>query len=98
MNVYVPLEIPVIVVVEPLPWMVTLPGVLVSDQLPLAGSPDITTLPVDDIQVGWVIKPGTGGDGTGLTVREYVATAASQGDPRGLFVVTVIVTTFPTSP
>ena len=35
--------------------------------------------------------------GMALTVKRYVAVAASQGEPRGLFVVTVIVTVVPIS-
>ena len=36
--------------------------------------------------------------GTELTVNEYVTTAGEHGEPNGLFVVTVMVTTFPISP
>jgi hypothetical protein len=39
-----------------------------------------------------------GAAGPLFTVNEYVAVAATHGDPEGLSVVTVIRTTFPASP
>ena len=36
------------------------PGVLVSIQVPVAGKPLITTLPVASAQVGWVMVPTVG--------------------------------------
>ena len=44
------------------------------------------------------MAPTVGGVGVALTVRVYVAVAAAQGSPRGLLVITVIVTVFPASP
>jgi hypothetical protein len=42
--------------------------------------------------------PIAGGEGKAFTLREYVAVAAAQGVPSGLFVVTVIITVLPASP
>lgn len=42
---------------------VMLPGKRVSVQVPSAGNPVITTLPVGESHVGWVMVPGTGGVG-----------------------------------
>ena len=47
----------------PLPEIVTPPGFLVNVQVPVAGNPLNTTLPVDIAHVGWVISPTTGGAG-----------------------------------
>jgi hypothetical protein len=47
----------------PVPVVVVPPGVLVRIQLPVAGSPLNTTLPVDTAQVGWVIVPIVGAVG-----------------------------------
>ncbi len=67
-NVYVPAARPVTVTVAVEP--VILPGLTV--QLP-EGSPPRTTLPVELVQVGWVIVPIVGADGRGLTVTVVVA-------------------------
>jgi len=55
-------------------------------------------LPVDTVHVGWVTVLKVGCAGVAFTVKLYVAVAATQGAPDGLFVVTVIVTVLPTSP
>ena len=47
----------------PEPVIVDPPGVVVNVQLPLAGKPFNTTLPVARLQVGCVIVPATGADG-----------------------------------
>ena len=47
----------------PVPVVVVPPGVLVRIQLPVAGSPFKTTLPVASAQVGWVIVPTVGAVG-----------------------------------
>ena len=47
----------------PVPVVVVPPGVLVRVQLPVAGSPLNTTLPVASEQVGWVIVPTVGAVG-----------------------------------
>ena len=51
------------VAAAPEPEISTPPGLLVNIQVPVAGSPLKTTLPVDIAQVGWVIVPTTGADG-----------------------------------
>lgn len=86
------------VVLVPVPLMLTLSGLRVKVHVPLDGNPFNTTLPVAVSQVGCVIVPINGAAGSGLTVREYVSLASSQGDPRGLSVVTVITTVDPASP
>jgi hypothetical protein len=45
------------------PVVVVPPGVLVKVQLPVAGKPFNTTLPVAKAQVGWVIVPTVGAVG-----------------------------------
>jgi hypothetical protein len=49
------------------------------------------------VQVGCVIAPTKGAEGMLLTVNKYIADAVAHGDPRGLSVVTVIVTILPAS-
>jgi hypothetical protein len=49
--------------VEPLPVTVTEPGVRVSVQVPVEGSPLRTTIPVATEHVGWVIVPTVGAGG-----------------------------------
>ena len=51
-NEYVPAESPEIVVLVPLPVTVVPPGLLVIVQVPVAGNPFKTTLPVASVQVG----------------------------------------------
>ena len=62
-KLYEPGLRPWTVVDVPVAVMMTLPGKRVSVQLPWAGSPLMTTLPVGKSQVGWVIAPATGGVG-----------------------------------
>jgi hypothetical protein len=59
-KVYVPGGITEIVVVAPLPVVVTPPGLRVTVQLPVNGKPLNATLPVPTEHVGWVIAPTTG--------------------------------------
>ena len=47
----------------PEPVVVVPPGDLVNVQVPVAGNPDKTTLPVATAQVGWVIVPTVGAVG-----------------------------------
>jgi hypothetical protein len=64
-NVYVALAArPVIVPVVPVPVAVTPPGAAVTVHVPDAGSPLKSTLPVGVEQVGCVIVPTIGADGT----------------------------------
>jgi hypothetical protein len=51
------------VVVVPVPVVVVPPGVLVNVQVPVAGKPFNTTLPVATEQVGWLIVPTVGAVG-----------------------------------
>jgi hypothetical protein len=83
-------------VLVPVPVVVP-PGERVNVQVPVGGKPFNTTLPVATLQVGWVIVPIAGADGTAFTVNVYVAVAAVHGVPNGLLVVTVMVTTLPAS-
>jgi hypothetical protein len=85
---------PVTVAVVPVP--VAPPGLIV--QVPVAGNPPKTTLPVGTAQVGWVIVPMVGAVGKAITFSVKVAVAAAHGDPKGLFDVSVIVTVLPPSP
>ncbi len=62
-NVYVPVAIPLIVVLVPVPVEVVPPGVLVNVQVPVAGSPVKTTDPVATAQLGCVTVPIAGADG-----------------------------------
>lgn len=55
-----PPDKPDTVVVVPVPVLVTAPGFWVSVQVPLAGKPVRSTLPVAIAQVGWVMVPTTG--------------------------------------
>jgi hypothetical protein len=49
--------------VVPVPVVVTAPGLRVNVHVPVAGKPLRSTLPVDTVQVGWVIVPTTGAVG-----------------------------------
>ena len=59
MPVTKPLNVPVV----PVPVMIEPPGVAVTVQVPDAGSPLRSTLPVAVVQVGWVMAPTTGAAG-----------------------------------
>jgi hypothetical protein len=82
------------IVLVPLPVMVVPPGIRVRVHVPVGKSFKIT-LPVDRLHVGCVIVPIAGGRGMAFTVNVNEATAAAHGDPKGLFVVTVIITVLP---
>lgn len=41
------------------------PGSRITVQIPVSGSPDRFTLPVDDVQLGCIISPGMGAEGMG---------------------------------
>ena len=55
--------IPLIVVLVPVPEVVTDPGVRVTVHVPVPGKPFSTTLPVASAHVGWVMVPTVGADG-----------------------------------
>jgi hypothetical protein len=97
-KVYVPAARSAIVTLVPVPGVIIPPGLRVSVQVPAEGSLFSTTLPVGTEQVGLVIVPISGEEGMAPTVRVYVALAAAHGEPKGLSVVTVILTFFPLSP
>lgn len=81
----------------PEPLLVIPPGFLIKVQFPLEGNPFKTTLPVATEQLVWVIVPMEGVEGTGFTVSVKLAEADSQGEPSGLSVVTVMITSPPAS-
>lgn len=89
---------PETVVLIPIPVEISPSGERVKVQVPEDGNPLNATLPVRTRQVGWVIVPITGAEGIELTVSVKVAEAAAQGDPKGLLVITVIITFLPISP
>ena len=60
---YVPVARPVMVELVPVPVLVIPPGVRVRVQVPVAGRPFRTTLPVATAQVGWVMAPIAGAVG-----------------------------------
>jgi hypothetical protein len=62
-KVYDPAASSVTVVLVPVPVDIALPGFLVSVQVPVAGKPFNTTLPVATVQVGSTIVPVTGAAG-----------------------------------
>jgi len=69
------------------PVDVTAPGVLVNVQLPVAGKPFNTTLPVAIAQVGWVMVPTVGAVGDdGCAV---ITTLAEAGETQPEALVTV---------
>jgi len=71
----------------PVPVDVVPPGVLVKVQVPVAGSPLKTTLPVATAQVGWVIVPIVGAVGDdGWAV---ITTLAEAGETQPEELVTV---------
>jgi hypothetical protein len=96
-KVYVPAPRPLIVVLVPVPVVITFPGDRVSVHVPDDGNPLRTTLPVATEHVGWVTVPTEGAVGGDSTVRVKVAWAGKQ-KPRILSVVSVIVTILPKSP
>jgi len=96
-KLYVPAARLETVVETPVPLVKTAPGFRVKVHVPVTGKPLSTTLPVETEHVRFVINPIVGADGIALTVNVYVAAAATQAPPTGLFVVTVIKTIFPPS-
>jgi hypothetical protein len=96
-KLYVPATRPETVVLVPVPFVIIPPGLRINVHVPVEGNPLSTTLPVATVQVRLVIVPTTGAVGKAFTVKVYVATAAVQGAPNGLSVVTVIITVLPPS-
>ncbi len=54
---------PVTVVPKPVPVVVMVPGYRVRIQVPVAGSPDRITLPVNNVHVGWITVITRGAEG-----------------------------------
>lgn len=80
---------PAIVVAIPLPVVVTLPGTLVSVQVPDEGRPVSGMLPVATVHVGCEIVPGTGADG--VTGWGSIVIPADASDVHPAAFVTVYV-------
>ena len=68
----VPAGMPVTVVLAPVPIVVIVPGVLVNVHVPVAGKLLKATLPVAVAQVGCVMVPTVGAEGTEFTVTVAV--------------------------
>ena len=83
-KVYVPEASAEIVVVIPVPVVVTPPGSLVKVHVPEAGKPLRTTLPVPTVQVGWVIVPITGAVGTPGAVLITTSAETAEVQPASL--------------
>jgi hypothetical protein len=75
------------VVVVPDPVVVVPPGVLVKVQLPVAGKPFNITLPVETLQVGWVIVPTIGA--VGVVGWVLITTLADEDEIQPEVLVTV---------
>jgi hypothetical protein len=76
----------VIVVLVPVPAVLIVPGYRISVQLPEAGNPVSTTLPVDNIHVGAVIVPIAGAGGIGGC--EFIMTFPEAGEIHPVELVT----------
>lgn len=88
-NVYIPSGIPVIVVVVPVPVLITEPGVLLTVHVPVEGNPMSTTLPVDDAQVGCVTDSILGSRGIGGCSLITTLPDAADVHPAALVTVNV---------
>lgn len=85
--VYAPGANPEMVVIIPVPLVVTPPGLRVSVQVPPEGKPFSTTLPVPTEQVGWVMVPITGA--AGVTGCPLITTSVEEDDIQPPELVTV---------
>lgn len=63
----------------PFPVVLTLPGVRVTVQISDAGRPESDKPPVDEVQLGCMIFPGIGEEGTLFTVNENSTMASEHG-------------------
>jgi hypothetical protein len=88
-KVYVPAGRVDIVILVPVPEVVTLPGLRVIVHVPDAGSPFRTTLPVATEQVGCVILPGTGAVAIGEMITWVVAVVTPQPPEPDIVYVTI---------
>jgi hypothetical protein len=78
-----PLNVPVV----PVPVMVEPPGVAVTVQVPDAGSPLKSTLPVAVVQVGWVMAPTAGA--AGLSGDALIVALSDEAEVQPAALVTV---------
>jgi hypothetical protein len=84
-NVYVvEAASPATIKLDPVPATDIPAGLLVTVQLPGEGSPLKLTLPVGKMQVGWVIAPITGAEGTARIVTEVVTGTVGQPPDAGI--------------
>ncbi len=58
-----PEDSPLMVLLVPVPVVLTAPGLLVRVHVPEAGRPVKVTLPVDTLHVGWMMVPTVGAPG-----------------------------------
>ena len=79
------------VVLVPVPVVVTAPGVLVKVHVPLDGNPLNTTLPVANAQVGCVMVPTVGADGVAGCALITTLPDATEVHPTELVTVYVYV-------
>jgi len=82
-KLYVPVAKPVIVLLVPVP--VIDPGLIV--HVPEAGKPLSTTLPVETVQLGWVMVPTTGAVGVAGWVLIIILAEAAEVHPTALVTV-----------
>jgi hypothetical protein len=69
MKLYVPARRPVTVVLVPFPFVIIVPGLRINVHVPVGGNPFNTTLPVDTVQLRFVMVPIAGAVGVALTVK-----------------------------
>lgn len=74
---------------DPDPFVITAPGVLVSFQFPDAGNPEIITEPVDISHVGCVMLPTTGAPGVAGCVLITSSEETAEVQPDSLLIVNV---------
>jgi len=77
------------VVLVPVPGVVVPPGVLVNVQVPVAGKPFNTTLPVDIAHVGCVMPPAFGAEGEPGAALMTTLPEAGEIQPDALVTVKV---------
>lgn len=75
------------VILDPLPVVITPPGFRVSIHVPPEGKPFNTTLPVARSQVGWVTAPTSGAAGTAGGAS--ITTSSESDDTHPSSLVTV---------
>jgi hypothetical protein len=90
-KVYVPAGIPDTVELVSVPVLVVPPGVLVNVQVPVAGNPLKTALPVATVQVGCVIVPTVGAVGVDGCILITTLPDAGEVHPEALVTVKVCV-------